>query len=649
MEVLSMKSINARIKFLIVFLSILWISSQLTRTILFFMADDKLSMGIGDFFHGFFVGQIYDFSFIFYVLLLLTVPMAAIPTRIWNSKLVNGVLHFLIFSEIGISLFVIVAEILFWKEFQSRFNFIAVDYLIYTHEVLENIVESYPIFQLVTWIIVIAAILSFSLRSIQFRDLQKSNITQRGSLLGVIFLIALIPFFLVNQSLRDFSESSYLTELCSNGPYQFFAAFRNNEMDFKKYYSAIEDKDAVNTIRPLIKAEGGEFVQADSADTFQEVKSDAEEKKYNVILVQIESMSADFLGIYGNGNRLTPFLDGLSERSINFTNCYATGTRTTRGLEAISLSLPPMPGRSIIKRIGREKDMITLGGVLNKHGYKSKFIYGGRGFFDNMNAFFEGNGYDIIDQHSTPSEEIGFANAWGMADEYLYNQVLKSADKEYKEQPFFYHVMTTSNHRPYTYPEGRIDIPSGTGRNGAVKYADWALGNFMEEAKTHAWFENTIFIVVADHQASSAGKVTLPLQRYHIPLMIYAPKIISPDSITKVCSQIDIPTTLLAMMHLNYKACFFGRDILSDDFPERAFIGTYQSLGYYVAPDLIVMSPIHKISDHRYSQSGQVDILYENIPEKLKKEAKSFYKASDLTYRNRLNSVNREEWRDGDE
>jgi phosphoglycerol transferase MdoB-like AlkP superfamily enzyme len=131
--------------------------------------------------------------------------------------------------------------------------------------------------------------------------------------------------------------------------------------------------------------------------------------------------------------------------------------------------------------------------------------------------------------------------------------------------------------------------------------------------------------------------------------MIYAPKIMNPQTVSKVCSQIDIPTTLLAMLHLNYKASFFGRNILSDSFPERAFIGTYQSLGYYVAPDLIVMRPIHKISDHRYSSSGQVEILHENIPEQLEKEAKSFYKASDLTYRNRLNSVNREEWRDGDE
>jgi phosphoglycerol transferase MdoB-like AlkP superfamily enzyme len=155
------------------------------------------------------------------------------------------------------------------------------------------------------------------------------------------------------------------------------------------------------------------------------------------------------------------------------------------------------------------------------------FVYGGRGYFDNMNAFFSGNGYRVVDQSSVDEAEIHFKNAWGMADEDLYRQTLKLADADYaRQQPFLLQLMTTSNHRPYTYPDNRIDIKSGNGRDGAVKYTDYAIGQFLEQARQKPWFDNTIFIFVADHTAGSAGKEDLPITNYQIPLFIYAPKMI---------------------------------------------------------------------------------------------------------------------------
>lgn len=198
------------------------------------------------------------------------------------------------------------------------------------------------------------------------------------------------------------------------------------------------------------------------------------EHKYNV-----ESLSADFLKAFGNNQNLTPYLDHAGNQSVFFTNIYATGTRTVYGLSAITLSMPPIPGNSIVRRPNNE-NMFSLGSVLKSKGYTNQFLYGGFGYFDNMNYFFHHNGHDIIDRSDFSDDEITFSNAWGVCDEDLFNKALSEADKLYNNNlPFFQFIMTTSNHRPFTFPEGKIDLPLYQ-RESAVKYTDYAIGNFFK-------------------------------------------------------------------------------------------------------------------------------------------------------------------------
>jgi phosphoglycerol transferase MdoB-like AlkP superfamily enzyme len=318
------------------------------------------------------------------------------------------------------------------------------------------------------------------------------------------------------------------------------------------------------------------------------------------VLVTIESFSAKYMGSNGDGRNLTPNLDALRKQSLYFNNFYATGTRTDRGLEAITLAIPPTPGRSIVKRIGRESGFASLGQQLSAVGYDSVFVYGGRGYFDNMNAFFSGNGYRVVDQSSVDEAEIHFKNAWGMADEDLYRQTLKLADADYaRQQPFLLQLMTTSNHRPYTYPDNRIDIKSGNGRDGAVKYTDYAIGQFLEQARQKPWFDNTIFIFVADHTAGSAGKEDLPITNYQIPLFIYAPKMIEARESAQLASQIDLAPTLLGLLNLDYTSTFFGRNLLQDNpLPPRVVVGNYQHLGLFDGKDLAILSPRQGLRRH---------------------------------------------------
>ena len=271
-----------------------------------------------------------------------------------------------------------------------------------------------------------------------------------------------------------------------------------------------------------------------------------------------------------------------------------------RGLEAVTLSLPPCPGQSIIKR-PNNAGMHSAGALLRDKGYNVTYFYGGNSYFDNMETFFSGNGYDIVDQKSYKPEEITFANIWGVCDEDAYRKVIRTLNEETRSgKPFFAHVMTVSNHRPFTYPAGRIRIPNDSkSRAGGVLYSDYSLGRFFAEAARQPWFENTIFLVTADHCASSAGRTEIPLQKYHIPALILAPGLIEPGVVDGIVSQIDLMPTLLSLLNMSYDSHFYGRSIFDPAYVNRAFIATYQDLGYLEGDTFTILSPVRRFEQYR--------------------------------------------------
>jgi phosphoglycerol transferase MdoB-like AlkP superfamily enzyme len=549
------------------------------------------------------IGLLYDLGFLAYAALPMGLYLLLCPPALWRRRGHRWFLQGLLTVSLFAMLFVSVAEWLFWDEFGVRFNFIAVDYLVYSDEVLNNVLESYPIGTLLSILALLAVALSFALRKPFNAALNAPLPPLRGRLLNAMALLVVagLSLQLLSQDApRAQGGNAYQNELASNGPYQFFAAFRNNELDYTQFYGSLAPGKVAQQIRAELSEPNARFIGQDPQDIRRMIDNPGTPRKPNIVLVTIESLSAKYLGSNGDKRDLTPNLDALRKQSLYFSNFYATGTRTDRGLEAITLAIPPTPGRSIVKRIGRESGFASLGQQLSAVGYDSVFVYGGRGYFDNMNAFFSGNGYRVVDQSSVDEAEIHFKNAWGMADEDLYKQTLKLADADYaKQQPFLLQLMTTSNHRPYTYPDNRIDIKSGNGRDGAVKYTDYAIGQFLEQARRKPWFDNTIFIFVADHTAGSAGKEDLPIANYQIPLFIYAPKLVEPRENGQLASQIDLAPTLLGLLNMDYQSTFFGRNLLQDNpLPPRVVVGNYQHLGLFDGKDLAILSPRQGLRRH---------------------------------------------------
>lgn len=598
------------------------------------------------------VGLIYDLSFLLYATLPMALYLLLCPRKLWQQSWHKKLMACVMGLSLYVMLFTAVAEWLFWDEFGVRFNFIAVDYLVYSEEVINNILESYPIYPLLALLAILAIGLTLTFRKTLAAALDAPSMAPKQafySLVAMLLLVGLCSGFVGQNAPRGLGGNAYQRELASNGPFQFFAAFRNNELDYQQFYSTLPESDVAGLLRSEVSEPNARFIGSDALDIRREIDNPGQPKRLNVVLVTIESLSAKYLGSFGDSRGLTPNLDALRKQSLAFSNFFATGTRTDRGLEAITLSIPPTPGRSIVKRIGREAGYASLGQQFAAQGYDSVFLYGGRGYFDNMNAFFGGNGYRIVDQSSVAEADIAFKNAWGMSDEDLYMQTLKIADADHKAgKPFFLQLMTTSNHRPYTYPEGRIDIPSGDGREGAVKYTDYAIGKLIAQARGKPWFKDTLFIFVADHTAGSAGKEDLPVANYHIPLFIYAPEQIEPREFTDVVSQIDLAPTLLGMLNFDYVSTFFGRNVLREDRNAgRALIGNYQHLGLFDGNNLAILSPRRGMRKHQDALGLSIESIV-GTDDRLMRRDIAYYQGASHAFQKGLMAWQPEELRDED-
>ncbi|KUJ63000.1 sulfatase [Flavobacteriaceae bacterium CRH] len=531
--------------------------------------------------------------------LLLFLPKLRDKIRYWLFAFVMF-LYVLLILQNGLS------EYFFWNEFGVKYNFIAVNYLIYTNEVIGNIMQSYPVIPIFSALFLVTGIVTyFILRNAKSYIEAIPTFKEKLKISGVYIILFIVSLLVIPVLAKtENSKNVFVNELQSNGLYKFYLAFENNKLDYFKFYKTLPNEKAFAILKQQFPTISGE-------NTSRKIENDSAENHKNVVLITIESYSAEFMKAYGNEQNITPFLDSLAQKSMQFTNLYAAGNRTVRGLEAVTLSLPPTAGESVVKREDN-KNKFSTGAIFKQKGYNVKFMYGGDAFFDNMQDFYSGNGYQIIDKSSFAPSEISFSNVWGVCDEDMYYKAIKVMNVEARQnRPFFNHIMTVSNHRPFTYPNNKIDIPGDIkSRDGGVKYTDFALRKFFAMASKQPWFKNTVFVIVADHCASSAGKTELPMDKYRIPAFIYTPDA-KPEQFNKLMSQIDIMPTLFGLLHFDYQSKFFGQDVLKSDYKPRAFIATYQDLGLIKDNVLTILSPKQQVKQFRLKLDSKPGIASE--------------------------------------
>ncbi|MGL5027270.1 MAG: LTA synthase family protein, partial [Shewanella oncorhynchi] len=289
----------------------------------------------------------------------------------------------------------------------------------------------------------------------------------------------------LNPALVAFADDPLVNSLVINSAYSLVFAIKqmDSEEDASKVYGKLVNTEIIATIRQESGRPESAFTSTDIPSLSFNQASYTGKPKNLVILLQ-ESLGARFVGSLG-GLPLTPNIDALSKEGWYFDNLYATGTRSVRGIEAVTTGFTPTPARAVVKLGKSQVGFFSIAELLKNHGYTTQFIYGGESHFDNMRSFFLGNGFsDIIDQKDYKSP--AFVGSWGASDEDLMRKANSEFERLHNEgKPFFSLVFSSSNHDPFEFPDDRIELyeqPKQT-RNNAAKYADYAVGEFFKLAK----------------------------------------------------------------------------------------------------------------------------------------------------------------------
>jgi phosphoglycerol transferase MdoB-like AlkP superfamily enzyme len=396
----------------------------------------------------------------------------------------------------------------------------------------------------------------------------------------------------LNPALVAFSTNPLLNDLVLNSSYSVMFAAKNltAEKSAERFYGDLPLKDIIHQVRSYSQREDS-YISEDIPTL--NINEPSFSKKKNLVILLQESLGARFVGALG-GLPLTPNLDQLMTEGWNFTQLYATGTRSVRGIEAITTGFPPTPSRAVVKLSKSQSGFFTIAELLALQGYHTQFIYGGESHFDNMKSFFLGNGFqDIVDlpQFENPK----FVGSWGASDQDLYQmahtQFLKLSKQD---KPFFSLVFTSTNHTPFEFPDGQIELyeqPKQTSHN-AIKYSDKALGEFFARAKSSEYWKETIFIVIADHDSRATGSVPVPVNRFHIPALIIGADI-EPKQDHRLASNIDMPPTLLSLIGARSVSPMIGHDMTKFVAPEkqRAIMQFDKNFGYLTKNKLVVLQP----------------------------------------------------------
>ncbi|NYT86377.1 LTA synthase family protein [Pollutimonas harenae] len=490
----------------------------------------------------------------------------------------------------------------FIYEYDTRPNRLYVEYLKHPQEVFGMLWKGYKIVILAA--VVVLGLFAWLAHYLFGHGMPDATMPWWQDIL--FFLVAAALIFLairgtlkhrpINPSTVAYCGDSMLNTLPLNSLYSVTYAIYSmkNERSAADIYGKLSSDE---TNRIVQQCSGLPAGPADIPTLHQQTSIRPRSRPLNLVLIVQESLGAQYVGNLG-GAGLTPELDELAKTAWNFTRAYATGTRSVRGLEAVTAGFPPTISDAVLRLSGAQSNFFTLAQLLKQHGYRSRFIYGGEAHFDNMKSFFLGNGFDELHERSS-FKNPAFIGTWGASDEDMFNK-LHGLLAEPPSQPTLTLAFSVSNHSPWEYPAGRI-VPDGNPATveNTVRYADWAIGRFFEQAKQSDYWENTVFLIVADHDSRVGGASLVPLRHFHIPALILGADVTARRD-DRLISQIDLPPTLLSLMGLNTEHPMIGHD-LTQTGGGRAMMQYGENYGYLKDDALIVLEPYKEATQFRYT------------------------------------------------
>ena len=357
-----------------------------------------------------------------------------------------------------------------------------------------------------------------------------------------------------------FSPYNFANQLGLNPVYTFMRSWLDKNESKAVRYNSLPEADAEEMVRKNLAVENYDSTRSPVA---RAVVSSGSPRRFNVVLVLMESMTAKNMKRFGNSGNITPVLDALYSHSISFSDFYSDGNHTFNGIYSSLYGYHSLPMVHHMKDITHQQPYSGLPTALREAGYHTTFFTTHDDQFDNMAGFLLPNGFEkIISEKDYPDDAV--LSTLGVPDHIMFGKVISEMDRMRLDgKPMFMAMITGSNHEPFVLPEDiSLKTHSPELAQRMVEYADWSVGKFISDASSHSWFDSTIFVFTGDHGGLISGCDPY-LAFHHIPLIIYAPKIFShPEEINDVCGQADIYATVCGLLNLSYMNNSMGIDLI---------------------------------------------------------------------------------------
>lgn len=553
-------------------------------------------------------------------------------------------------------LFMEVATPNFIETFDLRPNRLFIEYLVSPKEVATMLINGYLATVIISLVaLVISSVIYWKLSGWAVQHIRYPHWKFRpliGLLVAALVFVGGRSSFAhrgINPAMVAFSSDPLVNSLVLSSGYSVLYAVQQlkDEEKSSEQYGKMSEEEMFERVKNARGRAASDYISTE-IPTLTYNQATYQGKPKNIVIILEESLGAQFVGTLG-GKPLTPNFDNLAKEGWLFENLYATGTRSVRGIEAVTTGFTPTPARAVVKLTKSQNNFFSIAELLRRQGYDTSFIYGGEKHFDNMASFFYGNGFSrIIDEKDYVNPK--FKATWGMSDEDLFDKANETFTQLQQEgKPFFSLVFSSSNHDPFEFPDGKIELyeqPKQT-RNNAAKYADYALGHFFKLAKKSNYWKDTLFLVIADHDSRAAGDHLVPIKHFRIPGLFLGEGIEAKRD-NRLVSQIDIPTTLLSLAGVSGEYPMIGYDLTKNVNPDRAIMqydGTQAMLKGN--NDVIVMRPNLPIEGYQYDKANE-KLIAKDLPEEQKKEALAHALLGSYLYKNQLYRLPKAEQKGGE-
>jgi phosphoglycerol transferase MdoB-like AlkP superfamily enzyme len=514
------------------------------------------------------MGVRFDIVISGYILILPTLILLTLELIGFRSKSIKQFFFYWIYILFTIAFTVSTADIPYFNQFYDRFSVGAFEWMESYKIVISMIFQEPKYFLFIIPFILLETVFYILLKKI----FEQENETQKINFFLNTF-VSLIFLFIVFLGIRGrieekspirigtayFSNNSFLNKLGLNPSFTLIRSYLDSKDEDNRVVKFMDDKLAIEKVQKYLGITKAQYNSPIARDVQPDKLLSAQP---NVVIVIMESMSAAKMKRHGSAEELTPFLDSLSNNSIYFENIYTAGKHTFNGIFSTLFSFPALYRQHSMKT-NNQYDGIS-NSLLN-NGYSTTYFTTHDSQFDNIEGFLKSNNFqNVISQSDYPVSEV--KTTLGVPDDFMFRfSIPKINELAEKENPFFVTFMTTSDHSPFHVPE-YFQPKAKAIESQIVQYADWSLQQFIQLASKEAWFNNTIFVFVADHGAAINAKYDIPLNYFHTPLIIYAPEIFMANEVhEKIGSQIDVYPTVMGLINQIYVNNTLGIDLLKEE------------------------------------------------------------------------------------